>query len=80
MSSTHKIAVLAGDGIGPEVMAQAVRVMEAVAAKDGFAFDWAPAKVGGAAYDEFQHPLPQGTIDTCKASEAIFFGSVGGPK
>jgi len=80
MSKTHKIAVLAGDGIGPEVMAQAVRVMEAVAAKDGFAFDWAPAKVGGAAYDEFQHPLPQSTIDTCKASEAIFFGSVGGPK
>lgn len=80
MSKTHKIAVLAGDGIGPEVMAQAVRVMEAVAAKDGFVFDWAPAKVGGAAYDEFQHPLPQSTIDTCKNSEAIFFGSVGGPK
>ncbi len=80
MSSTHKIAVLAGDGIGPEVMDQALRVMEAVATKDGFAFEWAPAKVGGAAYDEFQHPLPQGTIDTCKSAEAIFFGSVGGPK
>ncbi len=80
MSKTHRIAVLAGDGIGPEVMDQAIRVMEAVAAKEGFAFDWAPAKVGGAAYDEFQHPLPESTVETCKSAEAILFGSVGGPK
>ena len=80
MSQVHKIAVLAGDGIGPEVMDQAVSVLEAVAAKDGFSFEWKPALVGGAAYDKFEHPLPQGTIDTCKDSEAIFFGSVGGPK
>jgi 3-isopropylmalate dehydrogenase len=80
MSQTHKIAVLAGDGIGPEVMDQALSVLEAVAAKDGFSFDWKYALVGGAAYDEFKHPLPQGTIDTCKDSEAIFFGSVGGPQ
>ena len=80
MSKTHRIAVLAGDGIGPEVMAEAVRVLEAVGAKEGFGFDWTPAKVGGAAYDEFQHPLPESTIATCKAAEAILFGSVGGPK
>ena len=80
MSKTHRIAVLAGDGIGPEVMDQAIRVMEAVASKEGFAFEWAPAKVGGAAYDEFQHPLPESTVETCKSAEAILFGSVGGPK
>jgi hypothetical protein len=58
MSHTHKIAVLAGDGIGPEVMAQAVSVLEAVGRIDGFSFDWTPALVGGAAYDVHGHPLP----------------------
>ena len=77
MAKTHRIAVLAGDGIGPEVMDQAIRVLEAVAAKEGISFDWAPAKVGGAAYDEFQHPLPESTVETCKSAEAILFGSVG---
>jgi 3-isopropylmalate dehydrogenase len=80
MSHTHKIAVLAGDGIGPEVMAQAVSVLEAVGRIDGFSFDWTPALVGGAAYDVHGHPLPDSTVDTCRASEAILFGSVGGPK
>jgi 3-isopropylmalate dehydrogenase len=80
MSSKHKIAVLAGDGIGPEVMNEAVSVMDAVAKLDGFSFEWTPALVGGAAYDAHGTPLPDSTVETCRAAEAIFFGSVGGPK
>jgi 3-isopropylmalate dehydrogenase len=80
MSHTHKIAVLAGDGIGPEVMDQAVSVLEAVGRIDGFSFEWTPALVGGAAYDAHDHPLPDSTVETCRAAQAILFGSVGGPK
>ena len=78
--SKHKIAVLAGDGIGPEVMKEAVSTLDAVASLDGFSFDWTPALVGGAAYDVHGTPLPDSTVETCRAAEAVFFGSVGGPK
>lgn len=74
-----KIAILAGDGIGPEVMAQAVRVLDAVASKFGHTFSYTEALVGGAAYDKYQEHLPQDTIDVCNASDAVLFGSVGGP-
>jgi len=67
---------LAGDGIGPEVTAQAVRVLEAVS--DQFVFE--SALVGGIAYDDGGHPLPAATLDLCKASDAVLFGAVGGPK
>lgn len=70
------IAVLAGDGIGPEVIAEAVKVLEA--ARPDIAF--ASAKVGGAAYDATGHPLPTETLALCKRSDAVLFGSVGGPK
>lgn len=74
-----KIAILAGDGIGPEVMTQAVRVLEAVATKFGHSFAYTEALVGGAAYDKYQEHLPQVTIDICNDSDAVLFGSVGGP-
>lgn len=74
-----KIAILAGDGIGPEVMAQAVRVLDAVATKFGHSFTYTEALVGGAAYDKHQEHLPQVTIDICNDSDAVLFGSVGGP-
>lgn len=74
-----KIAILAGDGIGPEVMAQAIRVLDAVAAKFEHKFDYIEALVGGAAYDHYQNHLPQETIDVCKGADAVLFGSVGGP-
>jgi 3-isopropylmalate dehydrogenase len=74
-----KIAVLAGDGIGPEVMTQAIRVLNAVADKFSHTFTYTEALVGGAAYDIHQEHLPQVTIDTCTASDAVLFGSVGGP-
>jgi 3-isopropylmalate dehydrogenase len=71
-----KIAVLPGDGIGPEITEQAVRVLDAL--KLGMQFDQAP--VGGAAYDQSGEPLPSSTIKTCEAARAILFGSVGGPQ
>lgn len=72
----HKIAVLAGDGIGPEVTAEAVKVLQAT----GLDFTFEEALVGGAAYDDGGHPLPQSTLDLCKASDAVLLGAVGGPK
>ena len=75
-----KIAVLPGDGIGPEVMAEAVRVLAAVAGKFGLQFALTEARVGGIAIDLDGHALPAETIDVCEESDAILFGSVGGPK
>jgi 3-isopropylmalate dehydrogenase len=74
------IAVLAGDGIGPEIMQRGVGVLHAVAKKYRHTFNFTPALVGGAAYDETGHPLPKSTLDTCDAADAIYFGAIGGPK
>ena len=80
MNRSHKIAVLPGDGIGPEVMREAVRVLDAVAQKFGFTMEKEWADVGGIAIDNHGHPLPESTLKLCESSEAILFGSVGGPK
>lgn len=77
---SFKIAVLPGDGIGPEVMAEARRVLDAVSAKFDLQFDLTEARVGGAAIDVDGKALPDETIRVCEASDAILFGSVGGPK
>jgi 3-isopropylmalate dehydrogenase len=74
-----KIAVLPGDGIGPEVMQQALRVLESTAKLYGHQFSTHHAHVGGAAYDEFGKHMPESTLELCKESDAILFGSVGGP-
>ncbi len=73
---TRKIAVLPGDGIGPEVIAEAVRVLEAT----GRTFELENALVGGAAYDDGGHPLPAATLDLCRAADAVLLGAVGGPQ
>ena len=75
-----KIAVLAGDGIGPEVMATALEVLEAVGAKHGLRFSFDPQLVGGAAIDGAGEALPAATVAACEGAEASLFGSVGGPK
>jgi len=80
MSRTHRIAVLAGDGIGPEVMSESLRVLDAVEAKFDFATTRSEQLVGGAAIDDGGHPLPPATVKACEESDAILFGSVGGPK
>lgn len=79
MAAPYRIAVASGDGIGPEVVAQAVRVLQAVGAKFGHSFEFVEALVGGAAYDVHGAHLPQCTLDTCASADAILFGSVGGP-
>ncbi len=80
MSVAHKLAVLPGDGIGPEVMNEALRVLDAVEAKFSVKFTRTHANVGGAGIDLEGKALPQTTVDICKAADAILFGSVGGPK
>lgn len=74
-----KIAVLAGDGIGPEVMQCAIDVLDVIGDKFGHNFTYLEAAVGGDAYDKYQEHLPQDTIDVCRQSDAVLFGSVGGP-
>ena len=80
MTKVFNVAVLPGDGIGPEVMAEALRVLDAVEKKFGVKFERTRANVGGAGIDNEGKALPQTTIDICKAADAILFGSVGGPK
>ena len=74
-----KIALLAGDGIGPEILAQAKDVLE-VFRKEGVAIETEEALVGGAAYDVHKHPLPPKTLDLAKSADAVLFGAVGGPQ
>lgn len=78
--NNYKIAVLPGDGIGPEIMEQAERVLDVVSEKFGFKLEKKYADVGGAAIDKHGCPLPEATVKVCEESAAILFGSVGGPK
>lgn len=75
-----KIAVLPGDGIGPEVMTEALKVLDAVEKKFGFSLAYEHADVGGIAIDNHGHALPESTLKVCEESAAVLFGSVGGPK
>ena len=75
-----KIAVLAGDGIGPEVVAASRTVLERVAQLDNLELEYTEALVGGAAYEATGSPLPAETLRVCDEADAIFFGSVGGPQ
>ena len=76
----YKIAVLPGDGIGPEVIAEAVKVLEAVGRRFGHSFLLEQGRIGGNAIDDFGTPLPDATVELCQGSDAILFGAVGGPK
>jgi len=78
--ASYQVAVLAGDGIGPEVMAAADRVLDAVSEKFDFTLNRQTHAIGGAAIDEFGEALPKATLKACEAADAILFGSVGGPK
>jgi len=75
-----KIAVLAGDGIGPEIVEQGQKILEKTAKKCGINLEFTPANVGGIAIDKEGKALPETTLQICQNSDAIFFGSVGGPK
>lgn len=77
---TKKIAVLPGDGIGPEVVNEAIKVLERL--RDGFGLrvEIESATVGGAAYDQAKRPLPEATLRLAEAADAVLLGAVGGPK
>ena len=75
---TTKIAVLPGDGIGPEVTAAAVQVLERLRRDFGLKLEMETAPVGGAAYDQHKHPLPDSTLTLAKQADAVLLGAVGG--
>ncbi len=75
-----KIAVLPGDGIGPEITQQSVKVLKAVADRFNHDFHFEEALVGAAAIDLLDNPLPEATLDLCKKSDAVLFGAIGHPK
>src|SRR6056297_875840 len=75
-----KIAVLPGDGIGPEITQQSVKVLKAVADRFDHHFQFEDALVGAAAIDLLDNPLPEATLELCKKSDAVLFGAIGHPK
>jgi len=80
MSKNYHIAVLPGDGIGPEVMTQALKVLEAVRTRFAMKISTSHYDVGGIAIDNHGTPLPKATVEGCENADAVLFGSVGGPK
>jgi 3-isopropylmalate dehydrogenase len=76
----YSIALIPGDGIGPDVVRVGVAALEAAAARFGFELSFAEAPMGGAAIDEFGAPLPASSLETCRKSDAVLLGAVGGPK
>ncbi|OJF17591.1 MAG: 3-isopropylmalate dehydrogenase [Bacillaceae bacterium G1] len=80
MGKSFRIAVLPGDGIGPEVVGQAVRLLRRVEELFGLTFEMEEALFGGAAYDQTGRPLPDETLRLCREADAVLMGAVGGPK
>ncbi|HYN79560.1 MAG TPA: isocitrate/isopropylmalate family dehydrogenase, partial [Lamprocystis sp. (in: g-proteobacteria)] len=77
---TKKVLVLPGDGIGPEIVAEAVKLIGALKADGTIDIELQDALVGGAAYDAFGDPLPAPTLEAARAADAVLLGAVGGPK
>lgn len=75
-----KITLLPGDGIGPEVVAEGVKILKAIGAKFGHTFDFTEALAGGIAIDKTGSPLPDDSLTACQQADAILLGAVGGPK
>ena len=80
MSKQYRITLLPGDGIGPEITAVAVDVLNEVGKKCGLEFQFSNALVGGSAIDETGSPLPEETLATCRASDAVLLAAIGGYK
>ena len=76
----NKITILPGDGIGPEVTIEAVRVLQTIGAIRGFSFEFEEHAIGGVAIRKFGSPLPRNTLDACLASDAVLLGAVGSPE
>jgi 3-isopropylmalate dehydrogenase len=75
-----RVVLLGGDGIGPEVVAEARRVVDALAPEHGLSVEWEERLVGGVAIDERGAPLPDDTLDACRRADAVLLGAVGGPR
>ena len=80
MANKYKIALIKGDGIGPEIVEEAVKVLDAVASVEDIEFDYSDYLMGGCAVDVFDNPLPADTITGSLNSDAILFGAIGGPQ
>ncbi len=80
MNQVKKIAVIPGDGIGPEIVAEAVKVLRQIEKMFGYTFDFQYVIAGGSAIDQVGNPLPEETLSTCLAADAVLLGAVGGPK
>ncbi len=76
----YKIALIRGDGIGPEIVTEAVRVLDKIGEKFGHKFSYTEVDAGGMAIDKHGEPLPQSSIDVCLAADSVLLGAVGGPK
>ena len=79
-TKTYKIALLKGDGIGPEIVESAVQVLEAVGKKRSLNFEFTPYLIGGIAIDTCGEPLPKATVEGCLNADSVLLGAVGGPK
>lgn len=77
---TKTIAIIRGDGIGPEIMAQAIAVLDRISAKFSHTFNYVEAPMGGEAIDRFDDPLPKSSLDACLAADSVLLSAVGGPK
>ncbi|PJB70470.1 MAG: 3-isopropylmalate dehydrogenase [Alphaproteobacteria bacterium CG_4_9_14_3_um_filter_47_13] len=77
---THKLVLLPGDGIGPEVMAEVRKIIDWLSQNTQTDFDITEDDIGGAAYDRYGVPLDEGTLEKCRAADAVIMGAVGGPK
>ena len=74
-----KIAILPGDGIGPEIIAEAIKVLDALR-REGLPIEMETAPIGGAGYDAAKQPLPEATLALARAADAVLLGAVGGPR
>ena len=80
MKNKYKIALLPGDGIGPEVIREAVKILKVLESKLGLTLEMDSVPVGGAGYEATGHPLPESSLDTAQNADAVLLGAVGGPK
>jgi 3-isopropylmalate dehydrogenase len=80
MSKSYRIGVIKGDGIGPEIIDEAIKVLDAISVREGFTLKYKEMLLGGAAIDETGVPLPEATIQGVKKCDAVLFGAIGGPK
>ena len=80
MTTTYRICLLPGDGIGPEITAEAVKVLDVIGARSGTTFEFSEALLGGIAIDETGTALPEATLKAAHAADAVLLAAIGGPK